>query len=119
VTITQIRAADWVIAWDQGAGGQVYRRDIDVVFEGDTLTHIGPGFAGQADQVVDGRGLMVMPGLVDIHSHPGHEPAYRGIREEHGRPGMYMTGCTSAARRSTPPTASCAWPRSRWPCASF
>ena len=33
-----------------------------------------------------------MPGLVDIHSHPGHEPAYRGIREEHGVRNMYMTG---------------------------
>jgi 5-methylthioadenosine/S-adenosylhomocysteine deaminase len=89
---TQIRAADWVIAWDEAAGRHVYRRGADVVLEGDTVTHVGPGFAGQADQVVDGRGLMVMPGLVDIHSHPGHEPAYRGIREEHGVPSMYMTG---------------------------
>jgi cytosine/adenosine deaminase-related metal-dependent hydrolase len=89
---TQIRAADWVIAWDQAAGRHVYRRGTDVVFEGDTLTHVGPGFAGRVDEVLDGRGLMVMPGLVDIHSHPGHEPAYRGIREEHGVPNMYMTG---------------------------
>jgi 5-methylthioadenosine/S-adenosylhomocysteine deaminase len=89
---TQIRAADWVIAWDEGAKQHVYRRDADVVFQGDTVTHVGPGFAGRADEVVDGRGLMVMPGLVDIHSHPGHEPAYRGIREEHGVPNMYMTG---------------------------
>jgi cytosine/adenosine deaminase-related metal-dependent hydrolase len=33
-----------------------------------------------------------MPGLVDVHAHPGHEPAYRGLREEHGVRGMYMTG---------------------------
>ena len=26
-----------------------------------------------------------------MHSHLGHEPAYRGIREEHGVPSMYMT----------------------------
>jgi 5-methylthioadenosine/S-adenosylhomocysteine deaminase len=53
--------------------------------------HVGPGFAGPADTTVDGRNLMVMPGLVDIHAHPSHEPAYRGIREEHGVPNMYMT----------------------------
>ena len=34
---------------------------------------------------------MVMPGLVNVHSHLGHEPVYRGIREEHGVPNMYMT----------------------------
>ena len=33
-----------------------------------------------------------MPGLIDIHSHPEHEPLYRGIREEHGLPSMHMTG---------------------------
>src|SRR5262249_42169920 len=38
------------------------------------------------------RGLMVMPGLIDIHAHPGHEASYRGIREEHGVPEMYMSG---------------------------
>ena len=35
---------------------------------------------------------MVMPGLVNLHSHPEHEPAYRGVREEHGLPNMYMSG---------------------------
>jgi cytosine/adenosine deaminase-related metal-dependent hydrolase len=33
-----------------------------------------------------------VPGLIDIHSHPEHEPLYRGIREEHGLPSMHMTG---------------------------
>jgi len=89
---TLIKNADWVIAWDDGEKRHVYRQNADVAFEGDTLAHVGPGYAGAADEVIDGRGRMVMPGLVDIHSHPGHEPAYRGIREEHGVPNMYMTG---------------------------
>ena len=42
--------------------------------------------------VIDGRDLMIMPGLVDIHSHPSTEPFYRGIREEHGVPAMFMSG---------------------------
>ena len=41
---------------------------------------------------IDGRDLMVMPGLVDIHSHPSTEPFYRGVREDHGVPAMYMSG---------------------------
>ena len=87
-----IRNAAWVAAWDAHAGRHVYRRDIDVVFEDGLITHVGPDFAGFVDEVVDGRDLFVIPGLVDIHSHPTHEPSYKGIREEHGVPEMYMSG---------------------------
>jgi 5-methylthioadenosine/S-adenosylhomocysteine deaminase len=90
---TVIRNTDWVIAWDAARQRQVYRRGVDVAFAGDTITHLGPAaYLGTADRVIDGAGLMVMPGLIDIHSHPHHEPLYRGIREEHGVANMHMTG---------------------------
>lgn len=89
---TVIRNADWAIAWQPNAGRHVYMREIDVAFDGSTITHVGKSYAGPADKVVDGRKSMVMPGLVNLHSHPEHEPAYRGVREEHGLPNMYMSG---------------------------
>ena len=89
---TLIRNAGWVVAWDAPAGQHVYLRDADVVFSGNLITHVGRGYAGDFDEKIDGRGLMVMPGLVDIHSHPNTEPFYRGIREEHGVPAMFMSG---------------------------
>lgn len=92
MTTTVIRNAAWVIVWDASAGRHVYARDIDVAFTGQTIAHVGPGFAGAAETEIDGRSLMVMPGLVDIHAHPQHEPSYRGIREEHGLRNQYMTG---------------------------
>jgi cytosine/adenosine deaminase-related metal-dependent hydrolase len=70
----------------------VYRRDIDVAFTGDTITFVGPSYAGPADERVDGTHLFVMPGLIDVHAHPTTEPGYKGIREDHGVPEMYMTG---------------------------
>jgi 5-methylthioadenosine/S-adenosylhomocysteine deaminase len=87
-----IQRADWVIAWDEGTERHVYRRGVDLAITGDRIEFLGPGYAGTADRVVDGAGLMVMPGLIDIHSHPHHEPLYRGIREEHGVANMHMTG---------------------------
>ena len=87
-----IRNADWVAAWDAGTDTHVYRRGIDIAFEGDTIVHVGAHYDGAVDEEVDGRSLFVMPGLIDIHSHPHLEPAYKGIREEHGVPEMYMTG---------------------------
>ena len=92
MSVTVIRNAEWAIVWDAAAGRHVYRRGVDVAFEGSVLTHVGPGYTGRADRTLDGRNRLVMPGLVDIHSHPGHEPAYRGIREEHGVANMYMSG---------------------------
>jgi 5-methylthioadenosine/S-adenosylhomocysteine deaminase len=92
MTTTVIKNAAWVIAWDEALGRQVYRRGVDLAFADDRIASIGRGFAGPADRVIDGSARLVLPGLVDIHSHPEHEPLYRGIREEHGLPSMHMTG---------------------------
>ena len=89
---TLIRNAAWIVAWDAASGRHAYRRNADLVISGDRIVHLGPGYTGAADRVIDGANRAVIPGLVNIHSHPEHEPLYRGIREEHGLPGMHMTG---------------------------
>ena len=99
---TCIRNADWVIAWDAATARHVYLQGADVAFAGGSLTFVGKGYAGAADETVDGRGLMVMPGLIDVHSHPMLEAAYRGIREEHGLPEMYMSGLFERAQAYWP-----------------
>ena len=91
-TTVCIKNADWVVAWDATERRHAYLEHGDVVFADSTLTFVGRNYSGAADQTIDGRGLMVMPGLIDIHAHPGHEASYRGIREEHGVPEMYMSG---------------------------
>ena len=92
MTTTLIKGADWAIAWDAAAKRHTYQRGVDIVFSNDKITHVGKTYAGKADVTVPGADRMVMPGLVNIHSHPEHEPAYRGIREEHGLATMYMSG---------------------------
>ncbi len=99
---TCIRNADWVIAWDTAARRHAYVQDGDVAFAGNALTFVGRRYSGAADDVIDGRGLMVMPGLVDVHSHPMWEASYRGIREEHGVPEMYMSGLFERAQAYWP-----------------
>jgi len=89
---TCISKADWVIAWDEDHRRHVYMCEADVVFEGDTIVFVGRGYEGPVDNRVDGYKLCVMPGLVDIHAHPSTESSYRGIREDHGVPQMYMSG---------------------------
>ena len=92
MTTTVIRNADWAIAWDEVAGRHVYRRNIDIAFTCGTIVFVGPNYPGAADRVIDGSDRLILPGLIDIHSHPEHEPLYRGVREEHGLRNMHMTG---------------------------
>ena len=89
---TCIRGVDWIVAWDEAAQRHAYRRGGDLVFHDDRIVQVGGRYDGQADEVIEGRGLLVMPGLVNIHSHPSTEPFFRGVREEHGVPQMYMSG---------------------------
>ncbi|MGB3313187.1 MAG: hypothetical protein WBB85_02150, partial [Albidovulum sp.] len=76
---TVVRKADWIIAWDADAGGHVYLRGGDVAFTEDRITHVGGHFAGGADCEIAGDGLCVMPGLINLHSHPYSSPLNKGF----------------------------------------
>jgi 5-methylthioadenosine/S-adenosylhomocysteine deaminase len=89
---TCIRNAACIVAWDAANRRHAYLMGGDVAFAGDTLSFVGRHYDGPTDATIDGTDLMVMPGLVDLHSHPSTEPFFRGVREEHGVPAMYMSG---------------------------
>ena len=92
MSTTVIKNANWVIAWDEGAGRHVYRRGADVAFADDMIIFVGRNYPAIPERVIDGKDRLVLPGLIDIHSHLEHEPLYRGVREEHGVRNMHMTG---------------------------
>lgn len=91
MTVTLIRKASWIVAYDAETKGHVYLRDGDVAFEGNRILHVGGSFGGRADVTIDGHGRMVMPGLVNIHSHPSSEAMTKGWNDELGSPKMYGT----------------------------
>ncbi|MEO8482025.1 MAG: allantoinase AllB [Acidobacteriota bacterium] len=43
-------------------------RAADVRIDGERIAEVGPGLSG-AGEVIDARGLLVMPGVVDVHVH--------------------------------------------------
>lgn len=89
---TVIRNASWIVAWNEADSRHEYKRDGDIVMTGDRLVEVGGSWQGPVDREIDGRHLAVLPGLVNLHCHPALEPFFRGIREDHGVPEMYMTG---------------------------
>jgi 5-methylthioadenosine/S-adenosylhomocysteine deaminase len=91
MNISVIRNADWIVAYD--GRGHRYSRG-DVAFDGDRLIHVGgryesAGGAAETVREIDGRGFMVMPGLVNIHSHPASEPLNKGWTDEVGSRKLY------------------------------
>jgi cytosine/adenosine deaminase-related metal-dependent hydrolase len=46
----------------------------DVLVEGTTISEIGASLDVQADDVIDATGMIVMPGMIDTHSHLWHAP---------------------------------------------
>ncbi|MCY0869285.1 MAG: amidohydrolase family protein [Firmicutes bacterium] len=66
--------------------------DADVVIDGGVFCAVGPRCDIPADaQRVDGRGLTITPGLIDVHTHLGlHELAV-------GRPGIDVNETSAAA----------------------
>lgn len=86
---TVIRNADVVVAWDASEKQHTYLTDADVAFEGGAITFVGRAYAGPAEETIPGKGLLVMPGLVNIHSHPSSEPMNKGLLDEIGSPGLY------------------------------
>ena len=87
---TVIRDAAWIAAW--GDDGHRYLQGGDVAFTRDRIVQVGGRYEGEADRIIDGSRRFVMPGLVNLHSHPHTEPANKGVREDHGVPEMYDTG---------------------------
>ena len=95
-TSTLIRNAAWTAEWDGTAGRHVYGQGRDVLLAEGRIAAIAPHDPSAPPpagaEVIDGAKLLVMPGLINIHTHPTTEPAGRGVREDHGVPEQQMTG---------------------------
>ena len=50
----------------------------DIAIAGDVISSVGSGFKGEASKVIDAKDCVILPGLVDLHTHlrePGREDA--------------------------------------------
>jgi len=86
---TVIRGADWIVAWDSEKQQHCYIKDADLAFRDNTLVYIGPAYTGEADTVIDGHNRMVIPGLINIHSHLSGGNIDKGIFDEEGAKALY------------------------------
>jgi len=58
----------------------------DVVFNDDRITYVGPSYGENVDRTIDATSMLVLPGLINIHTHSLSAPLlYRGILEDEGQ----------------------------------
>ena len=62
--ITAIRNA-WIVTQD--ASRRIIRGD--VVIDGERIVSVGPAYNGTADREIDATGDIVMPGMINTHTH--------------------------------------------------
>jgi cytosine/adenosine deaminase-related metal-dependent hydrolase len=86
---TKIKASH-IIAYD-GAQHR-YLKDGVVVYEGDTIIHVGKTFDGQIDHLIDATGKVVTPGFIDTHIHMAGSPLDKSFIEDHGKRNFYNSG---------------------------
>jgi cytosine/adenosine deaminase-related metal-dependent hydrolase len=87
-----IRNADWAVVWDPAAGRHAYARGVDVTVENGVIAAIAPHDPQAGGVGIDASGMALLPGLVNVHTHPTTEPSLRGVREDHGVREQQMTG---------------------------
>ena len=83
VGTTRIRGAERVLAWDEERRDHCYRSNCDVVFAASGIVAVGgDGNASPAETIIDGAGVMVMPGMISTHAHLNGGSLATGFLEE-------------------------------------
>ncbi len=82
--------AGHVIAFQ--AGGHRHLRNGVVVWEGDTIVHVGPSFDGTVDEVIDAPDKVVTPGFINTHVHMTESPLDKSFVEDRGPRNFYLSG---------------------------
>jgi len=82
------QSADTVLQDARIYTGEGQRASV-VAIEGNEIVFVGKDFTVPADVEVDCRRRLLLPGLVNIHTHPTSEPLRKGITDETRSPGFW------------------------------
>lgn len=88
--ITLIKNTCYVVGFD--GSGHCLIKNGEVAFQNDRVIFVGKGFDGTADNIIDARNGLVIPGLINLHCHLSASPIEKGFFEDLSSPNFYMSG---------------------------
>lgn len=86
-----IKNLDWAVIWDPSEGCHAYANKVDIYVARGQISYIGSNPGLDAENVIDGTGKFLVPGFINIHSHPDMEPLSKGLMEERASPRLGMS----------------------------
>ncbi|MFO0995127.1 MAG: chlorohydrolase family protein [Alphaproteobacteria bacterium] len=86
---TTLIKGGWIVAFD-GTEHRILTDGV-VVFEGDTIRHVGKRYDGKVDETIDASKHLVIPGLINLHVHIGAHAGDRMIMDA-GRRDLFRSG---------------------------
>ena len=95
--------------WVVGFNGtkHVLLRNSEVVYQGSQIIFVGESYQGEVDRSIDASDKIVLPGLINIHTHSlSAVLAYRGICEDEGQTLYKYLLPIRYGTTSTPPYAT-------------
>ncbi len=87
---TVISNADWVVGFD-GHGHRLIRNGT-VAFSGNAISFVGTDYQGPADTVIDAHGRIIIPGLINMHTHLALEARTKSFQDDRGSRKIWMSG---------------------------
>src|SRR5438270_4776240 len=69
-----------------------YLKDGVVVYQGDSIIHVGKKFDGTIDHLMDATHKLLTPGLIDTHIHMAGSPLDKSFIEDHGKRNFFNSG---------------------------
>jgi 5-methylthioadenosine/S-adenosylhomocysteine deaminase len=79
----------WIVVFD--GSEHCILADGVVVFEGDSIRHVGRRYDGPVDHVIDASRDLVIPGLINTHVHIGSQAGDRMVLDA-GRRDLFRSG---------------------------
>src|SRR3954465_1990781 len=87
---TTLYRAGWIVACQQDEPRIL--RDGCLVVEDDRILHVGTGYDGPVDRVVETPDRIITPGFINTHAHLDESPIDKSVQEDVGNRQFWLTG---------------------------
>lgn len=90
--LTWIKNISWLVAWNRETENHEYICNADLVFSDDEIVFAGTGYSQDAETIKDGTGILVIPGMLSLHTHPWAQLPGKGYYEDMGMMDRLVSG---------------------------